>query len=497
MSASLDTTNSQAAWAKAALKHLAEQRLAPTPHNYAAAWRAVGGALESDRTDRADRADRAPEPPAPPPQARWGGLLSEVLNGLDTAHRGWTRARKRDSVARLIESSSRRDDLLAERLAALAASWLRAPPDEPPESLEEEAAAKAAAANAQANPSSRAGEPSQARLQRNEKLLAEMTELLAALCDSLATVSEDTSWVRGQAEVLRESLAAPLDHRALSEVRNLLAQTTEVQRVITHRRRESLGELKQMLAKWVESMASLADSTDQFGARMVGHAQRIERSDSLDALAGTVQSLIADTGAMRASIEQSQSGLAATRARALALETEVSRLEDQLASASTQIITDHLTGTMNRKGLEESFAGAQQRSREWRSPLNLAVLDVDDFKKLNDALGHQGGDHALRQLARILKDKARPNDAVARYGGEEFVLLMPGLSVAEAVEQMRRLQREVTSHVFMFESKRSFITFSAGVTEVRQADSMASAVGRADEAMFAAKHDGKNCVRQG
>ena len=496
MSTSLDTTPSQAAWAKAALKYLAEHQLAPTPHNYALAWRAVGGAQEPDRADRADhadRVDRTPGPPASPPSARWGGLLSDVLGGLDTAHRGWTRARKRDSVARLIDSSSRRDDLLAERLAGLVASWSRSPLDEPPESLEEEAAAKAAAANA----SSPAGEPSRARLQRNEKLLAEMTELLAALCDSLATVSEDTSWVRGQAEVLRESLAAPLDHRALSEVRNLLAQTTEVQRVITHRRRESLGELKQMLAKWVESMASLADSTDQFGARMVGHAQRIERSDSLDALAGTVQSLIADTGAMRATIEQSQSGLATTRARALALETEVSRLEDQLASASTQIVTDHLTGTMNRRGLEESFEGALQRSREWRSPLNLAVLDVDDFKKLNDALGHQGGDHALRQLARILKDKARSNDAVARYGGEEFVLLLPGLSVTEAVEQMQRLQREVTSHVFMFESQRSFITFSAGVTEVREDDSMASAVGRADEAMFAAKHDGKNCVRRG
>ena len=150
---------------------------------------------------------------------------------------------------------------------------------------------------------------------------------------------------------------------------------------------------------------------------------------------------------------------------------------------------------MNRRGLEEAFVGAQERTLASGKPLTLAMIDVDDFKRLNDALGHKAGDEALRHLADLLRLKLRPTDAVARYGGEEFVILLPGAGTEDALSTVSRLQRELTTHVFLHEASRTFITFSAGITEVTADDSLATAINRADEAMYRAKHEGKNCVR--
>jgi len=122
------------------------------------------------------------------------------------------------------------------------------------------------------------------------------------------------------------------------------------------------------------------------------------------------------------------------------------------------------------------------------------LLDIDDFKKVNDALGHQAGDGALRHLAGLLQSKVRPGDTVARYGGEEFVILLPGMTDVQARELLMRVQRELTRAVYLYEARQIFITFSAGATRVDPRDSLESALGRSDDAMYQAKSAGKNCV---
>jgi diguanylate cyclase len=545
MSAHLDVTGAPAALAKAALHYLAERRLGPTPENFAHAWREVGGpvsveehsarefaqamlrelsdagvlsretagtVLQAVRDGQWQEAARLAMPAIERRmQPVWGPLLERLIAAYTIAHRGWTPVRKREYLRRLVEDSPLRDDLLAARIGHLLETWAHDGVSTPTVSVPASDAAPEAGEDAQnaqvgqisqAVPEAAGGELDPAERAdgqrwRQDRLLAEMTELLTALCGSLASVAEEGSWIREQAEALRETLADPTDHRALAQVRTLLAQTNDVQRALSGQRHASIAALKHMLAEWVTSMGALADTTDQFGSRVSAHAARIEEADSIASLADTVQGLLTDARSMRATLDESREGIEAARARAGDLEREVSRLERELAATSSQMVTDFLTDTMNRRGLEQSFAEAVRVGAATQTPLCLVVLDVDDFKRLNDTLGHQGGDDALRQLARILKDKARPGDSVARYGGEEFVLLMPGLPVDAAAEQLHRLQRDVTSHVFLHESTRSFITFSAGITEVRARDSLSSAIGRADEAMYAAKRAGKNCVRIG
>jgi len=125
------------------------------------------------------------------------------------------------------------------------------------------------------------------------------------------------------------------------------------------------------------------------------------------------------------------------------------------------------------------------------------LLDIDNFKKLNDSLGHDAGDAALIHLATVIRETMRPQDTIARYGGEEFIILLPDTSIEDAQTAIVRLQRELTRRIFLHNNDRQLITFSAGVTDFRAEDTQLSVTKRADEAMYAAKQAGKNRVLVG
>ena len=127
-------------------------------------------------------------------------------------------------------------------------------------------------------------------------------------------------------------------------------------------------------------------------------------------------------------------------------------------------------------------------------PLCVAMLDIDNFKMLNDRLGHESGDVALIHLLTVAKESLRPTDYLARYGGEEFVILMPDTPLEQGIQAMKRMQRRLTKTFFFAGSEKTLITFSAGVAEVVRGESGAKAVNRADQAMYLAKRAGKNRV---
>jgi diguanylate cyclase len=122
------------------------------------------------------------------------------------------------------------------------------------------------------------------------------------------------------------------------------------------------------------------------------------------------------------------------------------------------------------------------------------MLDIDNFKKLNDTYGHDAGDQALVHLTQVVRETLRPQDTLARYGGEEFVVILSDTGLDNGVQVMVRVQRELTRKFFLHRNDKLLITFSCGVAELATDEEAPAAIKRADQAMYLAKRAGKNRV---
>jgi diguanylate cyclase len=331
---------------------------------------------------------------------------------------------------------------------------------------------------------------------RRARLMTSMTELIETICQVVPTLVEDEQWVRTQFAAVRRAVhpehGMP-DRGELAQARQLLLATAAEHQKLLALRRESVHGVKSLLGQWVSNMGRLADHGRDYGTVLGSFARRIESVASLDELASTLASTIEETRALNAHLDTARIELEASCNRAHELEEQVSSLSEQLNSTSVQLMTDHLTALLNRRGLEEAFGQMWQACQSQGRPLALVLLDIDDFKKINDSLGHQGGDAALLQFADLLRSGLRPDDRSSRFGGEEFVLLLPGATVEGGVEMVRRLQRRVAEQVLMGGPKRLQLTFSGGVAQVRDG-SLSQALDQADEALYEAKRTGKNRV---
>ena len=341
------------------------------------------------------------------------------------------------------------------------------------------------------------------RVRRLFGLRHELVDELLALChsltDGLADLAEDRTWVEGQAEGLRLRLQGAAGARAVRAARELLDETRAAQRSLQAERAQARDALKDMVRQVLAELGELGSATGRFSDKVAGYVQAIEAADSLDSLAAAVREMLDESRTVHDLVAGARDRLAAEHARASALESRVLGLEAELRRLSDEVSTDALTQVANRRGLAQAFT--QETARVLRdgpeqAPLALGLIDIDNFKKLNDSLGHAAGDVALQSLAARVKEWLRPVDHIARFGGEEFVLLLPGTPVDEAQQALTRLQRRLSASLFMHEGQEVFVTFSAGVTAWRPGETVEAALARADEGLYEAKRTGKNrtCV---
>ncbi len=179
----------------------------------------------------------------------------------------------------------------------------------------------------------------------------------------------------------------------------------------------------------------------------------------------------------------------------MAARRRIAELEAELSAARDVASTDPLTGVLNRRGLDAAFRRELARARRSGAGLALALIDLDDFKRLNDVHGHQVGDRALVHLVDVLRAAMRPADMISRFGGEEFVLLLTETALADAVAALERFQRELAARPLAGDLIR--LAFSAGIVMCGEAVSLDESIRRADAATYAAKRAGKNRVMAG
>lgn len=153
--------------------------------------------------------------------------------------------------------------------------------------------------------------------------------------------------------------------------------------------------------------------------------------------------------------------------------------------------TDALTGAVNRRHFDTTAAGAIADSRRHASALSLLLLDVDNFKALNDRHGHLVGDRVLAEFARIVTQSVRPSDSVSRWGGEEFAVLMPDADIHAATPAAERLRTVIAAHPF---GVSGHVTVSIGVAQHARGERFDEWMARADAALYEAKRRGRDNV---
>lgn len=318
--------------------------------------------------------------------------------------------------------------------------------------------------------------------------------LLHLVFENIAELSIDDLWLRGQMDALKDATQPPLTLRRLEEVQSRLRDVIYKQTEAKAQTVAAQEEMKRVLASFIDRLATMTESNTSFGAKIEGCARRLEEATTLTDIAPVLQEAISATRSMALDTQRAGEELRVMREKAEQAEAEVQHLQRQLEHASAQIRHDPLTGALNRKGLDEGLARELARTRRADKPLCVALLDLDNFKKINDEHGHDTGDAALVHLALVARQVLRPQDTVARFGGEEFVIVLPDTALEQGVEAMTRLQRELTTRFFLKDNERLLITFSAGVAQVLPEEAGPDAIKRADQGMYLAKRSGKNRV---
>ncbi len=321
-----------------------------------------------------------------------------------------------------------------------------------------------------------------------------LLQLLRLIMENISELSVDDRWLQGQVDALMAATAPPLTLRRLDDVERRLRDVMLKQAEAKGRALEAQDEMRQMLRVFVERLSVMSDSTDAYGVQMEANAGLIEQARSIAELTPVLKQMVSATREIAQQSLSARDELRDMRERAQTTEVEIAKLHQELDRVSAQARHDTLTGALNRKGLEEALSRELAVVRRKESALCIALLDIDNFKKINDERGHSTGDEALTHLAAVARQCMRPQDTLARYGGEEFVILLPDTPLDRGIEAMVRLQRELTKRFFLAGADKLLITFSAGVAQLAPDEDGDAALKRADKAMYMAKRAGKNRV---
>ncbi len=537
--------------ARETLRLLASRRVSPTPENYRQFYHEITGQplvadeLTDDQSRPALLDEHKEQSPAAP---QWGQLILDLLKQWETRHSGLTTARKREGLEKVLNAPGSDATKLATKLSNLFSSWATtaaappldtAPPDEAiaalpdagtevqdgstqfrellAQTLEFAVIAQLGNTSELADEAARLANAARASMVRediaklttalrqfwfklelhggdNVALHQGLLRLLRLLIDNTHDLLAGDHWLRDQVAALQQIIASPLDLVTLAEAERRLKDVIVKQGLLKSNLQEAKAALKQMIASFIDRLGELSQSTGGYHTRLEGYAQKIRQTDDISLLNTVLTDLLDDTRAAQLDVARTHKELLTTRDQVQAAEMKVKDLERELDQVSELLQEDQLTGVLNRRGLEDAYQREAARAQRSAAPFCVSLLDIDNFKQINDIHGHQAGDEALQHLVRVTRRNMRPSDVLARYGGEEFLLLLPETQVEEAVEVMVRLQRNLTKAFFLHKDERVLITFSAGVALRQDNEAQAEVIGRADKAMYEAKRSGKNRV---
>ena len=240
----------------------------------------------------------------------------------------------------------------------------------------------------------------------------------------------------------------------------------------------------------------------QLNKQIVEMTSTVSKATSLDDIKVGINQklqLIAGTLEEKTTLEhQSQQTLEAQlnamTQKVFLLEKQSLSFEKRLHEQQLKSMQDALTKLGNRAAFDEYFAKEMVRFHHNPFDLALVVLDLDDFKRINDTYGHTAGDKTLQVIANTLQNKLDDNVFIGRYGGEEFVLIYSGIKKEQLISELNALKNHISRLPFKFKNNKVSITMSIGASHITTDDNIHLAFERADQALYKAKGQGKNQV---
>jgi diguanylate cyclase len=231
-----------------------------------------------------------------------------------------------------------------------------------------------------------------------------------------------------------------------------------------------------------------APDADYYG-RIEALATRIRGTRDVEQIISILDEALGETRLLH-----HDGALAAADDKVRRAEREIEALKAELNKAIELTNADALTELQNLRGMTSGFVAEAARSDRHGSPLCVALIDIDNFKQINDTYGHPAGDAALTHIAKVMRSTLRPNDVLARVGGEEFMALLPNSNEQAAFTALSRLLKAVAKNVVVYGAHQIAVTFTGSVAMRGFGELQERMQKRLDEALYRAKRAGKNRI---
>jgi len=271
-----------------------------------------------------------------------------------------------------------------------------------------------------------------------------------------------------------------------------IAEFIDKQKAYLSDREKEFRDIIELLTK---AMANVNAENEDFNLKVYEQSEKLEEIIRLDDIRKIKSALKLEVENIRLAIKDKESS---DKGRVEILSRQVENLSVELAKAREESMRDGLTDAYNRKAFDRQMKNLVQRNSVMQAPFALLMIDIDDFKQINDTHGHPLGDRVLVSLVHKCREYIRAEDFPARYGGEEFAVILPGASLKNALKKGRHICKAIAETSYRVEVEGEeielAITISVGVSAYRSGDTEIAVIERADKALYTAKHAGKNRV---
>lgn len=321
---------------------------------------------------------------------------------------------------------------------------------------------------------------------------SEVTRFIKHL-STLMRPSVDTSIIYEIEKVTLELSKNPnnlINDRFIKKLISVTDERVKQDRLSLKNKSEDIKNITNLMINYFEKSLKDNQNTDKNISKINNKIKNIQ-DDDLIKLKQEFEKVL---GSFHAVLNKNKKDLEKGQDHCSKLQEKIEKLEKNLLEIQKDKNVDYLTGLINRRGFAEELHKAENEYEVFSSGYALIYFDIDYFKEVNDAHGHECGDVVLSTFAKLLKQLTRVEDVVARYGGEEFVSLVHYEETSELEQYLSRVKYMVNKNSFKYKDLRVKITFSAGVALREKYGSYDETIEKADNLLFKAKNGGRNRI---